>query len=812
MTLSYRDEDGIKVLSKPCLFAAAGALPELQSALQNGPCEVILDFETTGATPWLQKAVAGKIGGKWTTAQYCKEHDCTADSRLRARILSVGVPASQFCAAFDLDLMDEEEQRRLVHLLSGHYWVGHGLQFDYAWALSICPDVRPAKILDTMLMVICFRPDLPYEMQAANEPSRAHRDTLQAYVRAKARAKNQDEGGGIVSLQALSLLFFDVDMDKRYQKPINWTPAYLTAEHHDYCLGDINAPGHLARLLMGLPWDAPMADLLDCMQQAAGYTAYHTMTEALHALVRMQRKGFRWDKAKAEALDAELQQQAMDALPTLLAVAPTLEPFVNMLMDTADGMTDALKAALGDALYKETGRRMPKTKTGADSTSADALKQAFPKSVVVAAYQQVVDATSERKKLREYGAAVAEDGRIHPSTSILTTTGRTSSRNPNLQNIPRDPRFRSLFAAPTGYRLIATDFSSVELRIAAALGVRALRLLHQIIAARRGHAGLQATLQTPLANMNWIFREVPELQAWLADPLQIIPASIRNTEMELGREVGFRDRALVAAKQLCVPVQAIWLASGGDPDRLAMRLTFANGLDPHIMTALAMESAAGRFDLQGKLPVDYLQSLNPDDRKALKTTLKAPRQAAKGVNFGLLYGMSAEGLHRSGKTGYGLDWTLEEAVLARKVFFNLYPELALWHWLLKHAMKQKRPVLNPYDASEMRTAATGGKVYWGSTLSGRPTVAAKTTAASNHQDQGSGAEIALDAINRLPDNVKALLVDFIHDEIILEVPVDRISDVQAILERTMIQAADAFLMPFGVPTEVESAIGDCWQH
>lgn len=124
MTLYASDVISHKITGKPQLFATAQALPELESALKNGPHEVILDFETTGATPWLQGGkLTGKIGEKWTVDQYCKEHDCTADFRLRPRVLSVGVPSGGFHAAFDLDLMDEAAQRRLIQLLSEHYWV-----------------------------------------------------------------------------------------------------------------------------------------------------------------------------------------------------------------------------------------------------------------------------------------------------------------------------------------------------------------------------------------------------------------------------------------------------------------------------------------------------------------------------------------------------------------------------------------------------------------------------------------------------------------------------------------------------------------
>jgi len=61
---------------------------------------------------------------------------------------------------------------------------------------------------------------------------------------------------------------------------------------------------------------------------------------------------------------------------------------------------------------------------------------------------------------------IAGDGRIH-STYLIhgTTTGRLSSRNPNMQNIPRDPTIRNVFQAPPRSTLIEFDYSQVELRI-----------------------------------------------------------------------------------------------------------------------------------------------------------------------------------------------------------------------------------------------------------------------------------------------------------------------------------------------------------
>lgn len=69
---------------------------------------------------------------------------------------------------------------------------------------------------------------------------------------------------------------------------------------------------------------------------------------------------------------------------------------------------------------------------------------------------------------------IANDGRIHTTYNQAgAATGRLSSNNPNLQNIPirtkRGREVRKVFVAPPGFELVSCDYSQIELRLAAAL-------------------------------------------------------------------------------------------------------------------------------------------------------------------------------------------------------------------------------------------------------------------------------------------------------------------------------------------------------
>ncbi len=129
-------------------------------------------------------------------------------------------------------------------------------------------------------------------------------------------------------------------------------------------------------------------------------------------------------------------------------------------------------AQLGDIFEKlnfEVGR---KTKTGKISTSVDVLEELALKYELP---QKIIDYREIAKLKNTYVDALpklidSRTGRVHTTLNqAVSATGRLSSTNPNLQNIPirseLGRRIRAAFVASPGYQLMSADYSQIELRV-----------------------------------------------------------------------------------------------------------------------------------------------------------------------------------------------------------------------------------------------------------------------------------------------------------------------------------------------------------
>lgn len=138
---------------------------------------------------------------------------------------------------------------------------------------------------------------------------------------------------------------------------------------------------------------------------------------------------------------------------------------------------------LAKVLYEERGLRPKKmTKGGKDganpqpSTDAEALEPYRKRDKFVAAFLDHTDVYKLYSTYVEpYVGEHLVNGRIHASFNQTgAETGRFSSSNPNLQNVPRPgtekgKKIRGLFYAPDDYMLVVADYSQVEPRVMAGL-------------------------------------------------------------------------------------------------------------------------------------------------------------------------------------------------------------------------------------------------------------------------------------------------------------------------------------------------------
>ncbi|HLI98610.1 MAG TPA: DNA polymerase I [Bradyrhizobium sp.] len=193
-------------------------------------------------------------------------------------------------------------------------------------------------------------------------------------------------------------------------------------------------------------------------------TVYETLERPLVAvLARMERRGISIDRQVLARLSGEFAQTAARVEADIQKIAG--EP-INV----------GSPKQIGDILFGKMGiSGGTKTKTGAWSTSAQILDELaeqgheFPKKILE--WRQVAKLKSTyTDALPTYVHPATH--RVHTTYALAaTTTGRLSSNEPNLQNIPvrtEDGRkIRRAFVASDGHKLVSADYSQIELRLLA---------------------------------------------------------------------------------------------------------------------------------------------------------------------------------------------------------------------------------------------------------------------------------------------------------------------------------------------------------
>lgn len=237
--------------------------------------------------------------------------------------------------------------------------------------------------------------------------------------------------------------------------------------------------GESGQLDLGLEGDATFSDAVQ-----RGYVALLLSEHFAPMLV---------ERGAANLLhELELPLAAILATMELTGIDVSQERLATLLTDFTAAMNAAQEAAfaaighevnlgspkqLQEVLFEELG--LPKTKkikTGY-TTDAASLKMLLEKTghEFLAQLMAHREASKLKQMVETLKKSVAEDGRIHTTyAQNVAATGRLSSNNPNLQNIPirseEGRRVRDIFVVSEGYEcLLAADYSQIEMRIMAHL-------------------------------------------------------------------------------------------------------------------------------------------------------------------------------------------------------------------------------------------------------------------------------------------------------------------------------------------------------
>jgi DNA polymerase I len=220
-----------------------------------------------------------------------------------------------------------------------------------------------------------------------------------------------------------------------------------------------------ARALQTADLTFHLADVLRAKLEAAGLEPVYTKIELplVEILFEMERIGVRIDTAALEKAGGEMEKELGRLTAEIYRLAGR-EFNINSTIQLGE---------VFENLNFDVGR---KTKTGRISTSIDVLEELAAKYELP---RLVIEYRELAKLKNTYVDALPKlidprTGRVHTTLNqAVTSTGRLSSTNPNLQNIPirkeSGRRIRASFVASPGYVLMSADYSQIELRLFAHL-------------------------------------------------------------------------------------------------------------------------------------------------------------------------------------------------------------------------------------------------------------------------------------------------------------------------------------------------------
>ncbi|GAB4254252.1 MAG: DNA polymerase I [Vicingaceae bacterium] len=302
--------------------------------------------------------------------------------------------------------------------------IGHNIKFDIEVLHNYGIEVK-GKFFDTMIAHYLIQPDMRHNMDLLSE----------AYL-----------GYKPISIEKL--------IGKKGKKQLSMSD--IPQENIcDYACEDADVTFQLKQFLE-----------LKLEEAKLDKVYYEIEAPLIKVLAIMEEEGIALDVEKLKRFSKELEELINKLQTEIITIA---------------GVTFNLDSPkqLGEVLFEKLKivEKPKKTKTGQYATSEDVLSKLASKHEIIG---KILEYRTYRKLKNTYVDTLPElinpkTGRIHTSyMQTVAATGRLSSNNPNLQNIPvkteMGRRIREAFVPRNeNYKLLAADYSQIELRIIAAL-------------------------------------------------------------------------------------------------------------------------------------------------------------------------------------------------------------------------------------------------------------------------------------------------------------------------------------------------------
>jgi len=275
-------------------------------------------------------------------------------------------------------------------------------------------------------------------------------------------------------LQHVVKKYLDEDLSKEEQTS-DWSADVLRPEQLNYAARDV----------------VVLMDLYEPIRQrlAEGNLTRAWLLEcaALPALAQLWRTGLPFDREGLLDLREDLSEDHERLGEEFIASLDEALPPGNKLPRLADGTINLNAKAHGRgaqkvpagfnlnspvqlrAMFTALLGKEPLDPNGNPSASRAALRDYAADHAVIAQYLAWKRVEKRRQMVESLLSHQHKDGFIRASYIQLgADTGRMSCNAPNLQQVPRDIRFRQCVTAPEGWKLVAADYAQMELRLAAA--------------------------------------------------------------------------------------------------------------------------------------------------------------------------------------------------------------------------------------------------------------------------------------------------------------------------------------------------------